>query len=205
MAKARDILGMNARTLSFIRPENKRPYIFRIDNKIQTKRLLEKAQLPTPKVYQVFEIGKDVDNFDFRKLPASFVIKPTRGFGGSGILVVYGKKKDTWIDNEGEEVTIEVPAKFETCYVCRGKGKHVNPSIDAHGITQEEFYEDPDFAEQYWMGDYDVVCNECHGQRVIPVLNEDVVDPEHLKMIREYEQGEADYQAMVEAERRYGC
>jgi len=107
MAKSRDILGMNARTLGFIRPENKRPYIFRIDNKIETKKLLDRAHLPTPKIYHIFENGRDVDNFDFKKLPASFVIKPTRGFGGAGILVVYGKKKEVWVDNEGEEVTID--------------------------------------------------------------------------------------------------
>jgi alpha-L-glutamate ligase-like protein len=107
MAKSKDILGMNARTLNFIRPYNKRPDNFKIDNKILTKRLLEKAHLSTPKLFHIFETPLDVESFDFTKLPASFVIKPNRGFGGSGILVVYGKRKDTWVDNQGAEVTID--------------------------------------------------------------------------------------------------
>jgi alpha-L-glutamate ligase-like protein len=107
MARSKDILGMNARTLNFIRPYNKRPDNFQIDNKILTKRLLEKAHLPTPKIYHVFETPYDVESFDFTKLPPSFVIKPNRGFGGSGILVVYGKRKDTLVDNQGKEVSID--------------------------------------------------------------------------------------------------
>lgn len=58
-------------------------------------------------------------------------------------------------------------AKYQVCPVCNGEGKTVNPSIDAHGLTAEDFYEDPDFAEDYKSGVYDIVCNGCHGQRVV--------------------------------------
>ena len=59
--------------------------------------------------------------------------------------------------------------EWEVCGTCEGRGKHVNPSIDAHGLTREDFDEDPDFAESYFRGDYDMPCNECHGRRVVPV------------------------------------
>ena len=43
-------------------------------------------------------------------------------------------------DEEGDwEDEVELPARFEVCHTCDGKGKHVNPSIDSHGISSEEF------------------------------------------------------------------
>jgi hypothetical protein len=49
------------------------------------------------------------------------------------------------------------------CTLCGGDGSHVNPSIDAHGLSAEDFADDPDFAEAYMRGDYDVSCRRCGG------------------------------------------
>ena len=57
-----------------------------------------------------------------------------------------------------------MPAVYEVCETCGGKGKHVNPAIDGHGISAEEMHEDPDFAEDYFSGVYDVPCEECGGR-----------------------------------------
>jgi hypothetical protein len=61
------------------------------------------------------------------------------------------KKHDPWI----------------VCPVCNGEGKTVNPNIDAHGLTREDFDEDPDFAEDYMAGVYDITCAACNGMRVV--------------------------------------
>ena len=74
---------------------------------------------------------------------------------------------------ESDDQINEVPAHYVVCETCEGKGSHVNPSIDSHGISPEEFAEDPDFAEQYFSGAYDQQCNECHGARVVPDIDED--------------------------------
>lgn len=66
---------------------------------------------------------------------------------------------------------LALPAKFEICTRCEGRGTHVNPSIDGHGISPEEFAEDPDFEEAYFEGRYDVQCYECHGERVVKVID----------------------------------
>ena len=71
-----------------------------------------------------------------------------------------------------EEFPVTFPTKMEVCYVCDGQGKYVNPSIDAGGLTQEDFSEDPYFAEDYWSGVYDVTCEACHGNNVIAVIDE---------------------------------
>jgi hypothetical protein len=57
--------------------------------------------------------------------------------------------------------------KWILCPVCNGDGKTVNPAIDAHGLTAEDFREDPDFAEAYWSGAYDITCRGCNGHRVV--------------------------------------
>jgi hypothetical protein len=67
---------------------------------------------------------------------------------------------------------VEVPIKFEVCGVCRGKGTHVNPSIDGNGISPEEFDQDPEFYQEYRRGSYDVECYECKGERVVPAIDE---------------------------------
>ena len=81
------------------------------------------------------------------------------------------------------EEDVEVPISYEVCPTCDGKGSHVNPSIDCNGLTAEDFYEDPDLAEDYFNGTYDVACYECNGNRVVPVCE----DKEVLKKIHEYE------------------
>lgn len=80
------------------------------------------------------------------------------------------------IDNdEGEEIEVTLPVRFEVCSRCEGKGKHVDPAVDEGGISPEEFAEDPDFEEGYFEGRYDVTCHECDGLRVSEVVDEERV------------------------------
>lgn len=78
-----------------------------------------------------------------------------------------------WVNDDGEEIETELPCKFEVCGHCRGKGTHCNPAIDGNGLTAEDFAEDPDFQEGYLEGRYDVTCEECHGERVVPEIDLD--------------------------------
>lgn len=58
-------------------------------------------------------------------------------------------------------------AKWIVCPVCDGEGKTVNPDIDSNGLTAEDFRDDPDFAEDYMSGAYDIQCRACKGLRVV--------------------------------------
>lgn len=89
-------------------------------------------------------------------------------------------------DEDGERH--EVRLRFEVCDTCDGRGAHVNPSIDSHGLSREDFDEDPDFAEDYFSGRYDVPCHECHGARVIAVVDPDANAPELVKAVDDAEQ-----------------
>ena len=78
-------------------------------------------------------------------------------------------------NDEGDEVEVTLPVRFEVCPRCDGKGSHVNPAIDEGGISPEEFADDPDFEEAYFYGRYDVACHECEGLRVVETVDEERV------------------------------
>ena len=106
--------------------------------------------------------------------------------------------KITLYHDDGSETVHEIPTEWGVCHVCRGEGTHVNPSIDAGGLTSEDFADDPGFAEEYFSGTYDVVCNHCGGKRVEKVPNWDRV-PEDIRTAYEKQCAE---EAAWEAERR---
>jgi hypothetical protein len=106
------------------------------------------------------------------------------------------------IGEDGED--LDLPAKFEVCDTCNGKGSHVAAGIDSHGLSREDFDEDPDFAEDYFRGAYDVPCVECHGRRVMPELDRDQCSPDLLARVDAHIDEWADCRACEAAERRMG-
>lgn len=103
-------LGMNARNLAYIRSCNQAKAKRIADDKVLSKKLLKKAGISVPKMIALIKNRKDLEMFNWNILPDSFALKPNRGFGGEGIVVVYGRKKnysDAWIKADGTIVTIE--------------------------------------------------------------------------------------------------
>ncbi|MFZ2975141.1 MAG: sugar-transfer associated ATP-grasp domain-containing protein [Candidatus Moraniibacteriota bacterium] len=101
---------MNARNLDYIRPFNRSRAKKLADNKLLSKKILAKNNISVPKLIAKIRTVEELENFDWQTLPEGFALKPNRGFGGEGILVVYGKKKnsiDTWIKADRSIVTIE--------------------------------------------------------------------------------------------------
>ena len=96
-----------------------------------------------------------------------------------------------------EEVSIEM----KVCDVCEGRGSYVNPSIDAHGISGHEFDEDPDFAESYFQGVYDVTCSLCGGKNVVPYPT----DPKIQEQVEAWFEEQSYYRSECESERRMGA
>lgn len=79
--------------------------------------------------------------------------------------------------SEEEDQTVWwLPAEAEVCETCDGRGTYVNPAIDAHGISREEFDADPEFEEAYFSGAYNETCETCHGLRIQLVVDRRVPD-----------------------------
>lgn len=107
LRSAQRILGMNARNLVFVRQHNPARAVKLANNKLATKERLLAAGLPTAKLYGVIADRKALFEFDWSSLPTSFVLKPTFGLGGGGIIIIYGKdKQGRWIST-GDELFTE--------------------------------------------------------------------------------------------------
>ncbi len=88
------VLGLNERNTDFIMRLNPRRLYPRVDDKAITKDLALKAGMAVPKLYGVICNQGEVKEFsDIVAELESFVVKPARGSGGDGILVVTGRSK----------------------------------------------------------------------------------------------------------------
>lgn len=107
MAKFSDILGINARAADYLRLNYKQARK-RADDKLVTKRMLRMAKIPHPRLLKKFVDRASIEAYDFHKLDelAGFVIKPTAGLGGQGVMVVKRKLKDKekWVLADGRIV-----------------------------------------------------------------------------------------------------
>lgn len=110
----------------------------------------------------------------------------------------------TYTTRAGRELTFAFPAAFEVCSRCGGKGTHVNPNIDGHGISPDEFADDPDFAEAYFSGRYDVRCYQCDGLRVMPAVNPKSLSKRLKRAWLLIRQAEIDHANEIASEREYG-
>jgi hypothetical protein len=77
----------------------------------------------------------------------------------------------------GLTITHRLVLVYVVCPTCEGRGSHVDPGVDRHGLSREDFDADPDFREDYFSGAYDVPCGQCQGLRVVPDVNEATTKP----------------------------
>ena len=106
--KPSSILGINARTVEFSYKVNSARGKKVADSKLQSAWVLKKAGILSPEIFNKFRKPEDVFKFNWEALPPQFALKPSRGMGGEGIIVV--KKKDldgkSWITTQRVRVTI---------------------------------------------------------------------------------------------------
>ena len=101
------MLGMNCRNVEFISRYNDRRLYPLVDNKLKTKLLAQEYEVPTPGLqfvvreqHQISQIERQLVDRD------SFVLKPAKGSGGKGILVVTGRRGENFIKSSGAEIDI---------------------------------------------------------------------------------------------------
>ena len=93
LAKA-GVLGMNSRNLDYIAAYNPRRFYPLVDDKIITKKLAIEAGVTVPELFGVIRYGGETDIIeDLANKHKTFVVKPSRGSGGGGIMVINGVAK----------------------------------------------------------------------------------------------------------------
>ena len=111
-------------------------------------------------------------------------------------------------DDDDNEIEADFPAKYSVCSLCDGTGTHVNPGIDAGGISESDFDDDPDFRESYMSGVYDVPCYECNGTRVVPEIESTHFNDkqkELYKLLLKKLEDDAYFDEIRDMERRMGA
>ncbi len=93
--KERGVVGINRRNAEYTLKYNKRKLYPLVDDKLRTKQLAILEDIAVPDLYDVVESqAQKKEMLDILKYYNDFVIKPARGSGGNGILVISGKSKD---------------------------------------------------------------------------------------------------------------
>lgn len=104
--REKGVLGMNARNFHVISKYNPRNLYPLVDDKVQTKNLALQSGVNTPNLIGVIEHQFQVGNIlDMVKNHSEFVVKPSHGSGGKGVLVIKGYTEDQFTLPSGKNIT----------------------------------------------------------------------------------------------------
>ncbi len=108
MPVSRDILGMNARNFLYIRKYNSAEAKKIADDKLLMKSVLIQNGIKSPNMFNIFYDRDSITSYDWSNLPArGFVIKPARGYAGSGILPIRKWEDNIATTADGQTYTIK--------------------------------------------------------------------------------------------------
>lgn len=114
------ILGLNSRGVLFTSRYNDKKAKKIANSKIQTNRVLREFKIPHPLILKKFKTAEDVFNFKWSHLPDAFALKPSRGLGGDGIIVVKKRiSENEWLTSSKQKVTSE-DLKLHTLDILEG-------------------------------------------------------------------------------------
>ena len=98
---------MNRRNIGYIARYNSRDRFPLVDDKLKTKLIAQKANLPVPELLNVVSTQYEIESIEQELVKhTEFVIKPAQGSGGKGILVIEALMEDGFVKSNG--VTIEL-------------------------------------------------------------------------------------------------
>ncbi len=102
------VLSMNERNLHYVYPHNDRKHFPVADNKLLTKEIVSKLDVPVPQTYFAYsyfyelkELRENLERY------SDFVIKPASGSGGGGIVVIAGREGKYWRSIGGTLYTLQ--------------------------------------------------------------------------------------------------
>ncbi|MCA6063239.1 alpha-L-glutamate ligase-like protein [Thalassolituus marinus] len=105
--RKRGILGMNRRNIRYISRYNPRHLYPLVDNKLKTKLLAQKAGITTPGLIATINSQHDVKRLgEIIADVSGFAIKPAKGSGGKGILVMRRDESGVLVKTSGSTVSM---------------------------------------------------------------------------------------------------
>ncbi|MEC7814679.1 MAG: alpha-L-glutamate ligase-like protein [Pseudomonadota bacterium] len=101
------MLNMNRRNVDYIARYNERSSYPLVDNKLKTKLAVSEYGVKTPRLLQVVRQQHEISHFrEMAEDLSGFAIKPAKGSGGKGIIVIKGRDGDDYIKASGARITV---------------------------------------------------------------------------------------------------
>jgi alpha-L-glutamate ligase-like protein len=148
------VLGINRRNAEYIMPSNPRSAYPLVDDKVLTKRLAEKYQVPIPPLYQVIEHHGDIARFRQKLVSLrQFVVKPARGSGGSGILLFVDHVPEGFTRQNGEIISQEGLSYHISSII---SGIYSLEGLEDRALIESLIIPDPVFAAVTYQGVPDI-------------------------------------------------
>src|SRR5262249_28544011 len=103
--RERGILGMNRRNAECINDQNPRRLFPIVDDKLRMHDLCDRIGVPSPKIFSVISRHSQLRDWEENwNGSGEFVVKPNRGSGGRGVLVVVGREETSFVRHNGERL-----------------------------------------------------------------------------------------------------
>jgi len=165
--KRSGILGMNRRNTRYISRYNPRHLYPLVDNKLKTKLLAQQAGIASPGLIGVVRSQHDVTQLA-QKLEGveGFAIKPAKGSGGKGILVLT-QQSDGFAKNSGQLLSLNELQRHTSNILAGLYSLGGTPDI---AIIEELIEFDPQLARYSFEGVPDIRVIVCRGYPVMAMM-----------------------------------
>ena len=102
-----EALGLNRRNQEFLLQLNPPRLVGLVDHKVQTKEVLARHGLPVPDTFGRYVRQRELDLF-VREVErhTEFALKPARGAGGEGVVVIAGRSDDRLVKASGGQLRL---------------------------------------------------------------------------------------------------
>ncbi len=165
------VLGINARNRDYVAAHNPRRMFPLVDDKLQTKRLLQEAGLAAPSLLFTIDSQHAINGLEARLRPHQvFCVKPAKGSGGKGILVVTGRSDSSaggFVKGSGQVIDLGHIQRHMSNTLAGLYSLGGNPDT----VIVEELIEfDPVFEGYSYQGVPDIRVIVFHGYPVMAML-----------------------------------
>jgi len=141
--RERGILSINQRNSDYVLRYNKRKLYPLVDDKLLTKRLALQAGIAVPPLYELIETERQIKNLEQILAPYSdFVIKPARGSGGDGIIVITDRVFGRYRQINGKLFTVQELSYHLSCLLsgAYSLGGHADYAIIEHRVVVDPVF-----------------------------------------------------------------
>ena len=148
------VLSMNKRNGDYVLRYNDRKLYPLVDDKLRTKQLALNSSIAVPDLYEIIDTEHQIKRIDQTlKNYDDFVIKPARGCGGDGILVVTNSVIDRYRQINGRLMTSKELAYHVSCLL---SGAYSIGNHPDYAIIERRVVVDPIFSTVSYEGVPDI-------------------------------------------------